>query len=231
MKTERFQGWKTAGIGCLAVLLATPIASGAQDVRAQEISQCLAGEISTWADGVDRPVQERKLAFVYSHLNAPAWFSRTTVMASLQAAASGWSTCGIEAEIRDADVPTPSSSKPIAVDWSVTASRGNFGLADLGTRSLALGPQAFEMLRARNPTHDAISTLQMVISHEMGHFFGIMAHSRRCVDVTSYYRNGQGETCTIRGGGALIPGVEYRATLPTACDIARCRQINFPKQP
>jgi len=53
-----------------------------------------------------------------------------------------------------------------------------------------------------------------------------MAHSRRCVDVTSYYTNGQGGTCAIRGGGALPGGVEYRSVMPTACDLQRCRTAN-----
>ena len=66
----------------------------------------------------------------------------------------------------------------------------------------------------------------MVISHEMGHLYGLMAHSRRCVDVTSYYNNGKGETCHLRNGLPLPPRVEYRALLPTACDIARCRVAN-----
>mgnify|MGYP002138443102 CR=1 FL=1 len=54
-----------------------------------------------------------------------------------------------------------------------------------------------------NPAHPAGDTLQMVVSHEMGHFFGLMAHSRRCVDVMSYYDNGQGERCFTRAGRPL----------------------------
>jgi hypothetical protein len=51
-------------------------------------------------------------------------------------------------------------------------------------------------------------------------------HSKRCVDVTSYYSNGKGDVCSIRGGAKLPPGVEYRALLPTACDLQRCRLAN-----
>lgn len=53
-----------------------------------------------------------------------------------------------------------------------------------------------------------------------------MAHSRRCVEVTSYYDDGKGQQCSIRGGGKRQPAAEYRATLPTACVIARCRRAN-----
>jgi hypothetical protein len=114
----------------------------------------------------------------------------------------------------------------VQVQWSEEGSRRNFGLANLGEATLSLGPSAFQLLQTRNPAFDSRQTLQMVISHEMGHFFGLMAHSRRCVDVTSYYTNSQGESCRIRDGRALPAGVEYRSTLPTACDIARCRAAN-----
>lgn len=229
MKAEKAMAWKTV-VGLALALLAAAPALQAQDLRTQEMAQCLPGEISTWGDGADRAVSERKLVFVYSHLQAPSWFSGAEVLAALRAAASGWGACGIAVEVHGTDVAVPGVDRPVAVQWSASASRGNFGLADLGARSLSLGPQAFAMLQARNPA-SAKATLQMVISHEMGHFFGIMAHSRRCVDVTSYYHDGKGGSCHIRGGGTLVPGVEYRATLPTACDIARCRQVNFPEKP
>lgn len=227
MRSERLRAvcaaW-TPLLGMLLALFGSP--SPAQDLRAEEIAQCLPGELRTWGDGVDQAVSERALVLLYQHRDAPPWFSRADVVAALRAAATAWSDCGIALTVRaDDEAPAPGAS-PIRVAWSASGSRGNFGLADRGTRSLWLGPQAFALLRERNPAHDARSTLQMVISHEMGHFLGIMAHSRRCVDVTSYYRDAQGNSCSIRGGGTLVPGVEYRAALPTACDIARCRQIN-----
>jgi hypothetical protein len=112
------------------------------------------------------------------------------------------------------------------VQWSEQYSGGNFGLANLGQRTLSLGPQAFRLLRERNPAYDATQILQMVIAHEMGHFFGLMAHSRRCVDVLSYYHDGKGQTCYKRDPGDSGGVVEYRHILPTACDIERCRQVN-----
>jgi hypothetical protein len=114
----------------------------------------------------------------------------------------------------------------IAVQWSEKGSGGNFGLANLGKRTISLGPGAFDLLKSRNPTYDARETLQLVISHEMGHFFGLMAHSRRCVDVLSYYDNGKGEKCYSRDPSQLRTLREYRHILPTACDIERCRKIN-----
>lgn len=195
------------------------------DLRKQEIAQCLPGEISTWGDGNDRPAVAAQLVFVYEHASAPLWFDSASVLGALEKAAAAWSQCGIRARVApQADAGTEVRDA-IRVQWSQAGSRNNFGLADLGQRTLWLGPGAFLMLERVNPQAGRV-TLQMVISHEMGHFFGLMAHSRRCVDVTSYYSNPQGQSCLIRGGGSLPKGVEYRAALPTACDIARCRALN-----
>jgi predicted Zn-dependent protease len=116
--------------------------------------------------------------------------------------------------------------KTVVVQWNAFETRGNFALANLSQRTLSLSADMFRLLARRNPRHPAADTLQMAISHEMGHFFGLMAHSRRCVDVMSYYDNGKGDTCSTRDGGSYKALPEYRALLPTACDIARCRAVN-----
>ena len=207
-----------------ALTLSAP--STAQSLREREIAQCLPGEISTWGDGHDRPASSSPLIFQYDHTGSPAWFSQAVVLEAVQNAAQAWSQFGVPSQVL-----TPASDQAqrpgaILVQWSQENSGGNFAQADLGKGLLAMNPAMFELLNERNPTHDAGLTLQMVISHEMGHHFGLMAHSRRCVDVTSYYDNGKGERCHTRDGRAPAAGVEYRALLPTACDIARCMQAN-----
>jgi hypothetical protein len=199
-------------------------------VRQQEIAQCLPGEITTWADGVDRPALSSPLMLVYKHAGAPAWFNELQVLGAIQNAALAWSSCGVPSQVSAWFAGQDLHQGEVLVQWSDAGSRQNFGLANLGERTLSLGPAAFQLLQTRNPAFDSRQTLQMVIAHEMGHLYGVMAHSRRCVDVTSYYTNGQGGTCNIRGGSPLQPGVEYRSVLPTACDIARCRAANgMPK--
>jgi hypothetical protein len=222
-------------MGATLLLLAFPVwcwqtapASPAASIREQEIAQCLPGELQTWGDGRDRPAAAAALNFVLDPQGAPAWFDVATVLLAVEAAAKAWSPCGVQAQVMLA----PTAKAPagteglVRVVWSEAGSAGAAGLANLSQKTLSLNPAMFALLRKVNPQHDARETLQMVISHEMGHFFGVMAHSRRCVDVTSYYNDGKGQTCNIRGGGKLPPGVEYRATLPTACDIARCRAAN-----
>lgn len=210
----------------LLMALASPAAWPGERVREQEMAQCLPGEISTWGDGRDRPAVSSPLVFVYEPAGAPAWFPQAVVLAAVQKAADAWSECGVPSQVLGASASAQARQGAVRVQWSEKSSGGNFAQADLGRRLLAMSPAMFELLNTRNPAHDARQTLQMVISHEMGHHFGLMAHSRRCVDVTSYYDNGKGDQCLTRDGAPRQPGVEYRALLPTACDIERCARAN-----
>ena len=207
--------------GTLSVTLAG--AAAIETVRTQEINQCLSGEMVTWGDGRDRPAVSSQLKFAYNHTGAPDWFSESMVAGLVIKAVTEWAQCGVSSSFVDWGTTIPGV---IRVQWSVKESRGNFGLANLSNKTLSLGPQGFELLKTRNPRYDSRQTLQMVISHEMGHFFGLMAHSRRCVDVLSYYDNGKGDTCYSRDPSQRRSVVEYRYILPTACDIERCRKTN-----
>ncbi|MCV2350410.1 hypothetical protein [Paucibacter sp. Y2R2-4] len=208
------------------------VAQTLPSVREQEIAECRPGEIATWGDGRDRPALSKPLRFVYWHAGAPAWFSATDVLNSLRLASQAWSACGVGSRVQQLGAQEDVPAGAIVVQWSEPGSMGNFGLANLSQRTLALSAAAFQLLRTRNPKHPAAQTLQMVISHEMGHFFGLMAHSRRCVDVTSYYHDGKGAQCNARDRSLLNTVAEYRSTLPTACDIQRCRAANgLPPNP
>lgn len=198
-------------------------------VRGQEIAECRPGEIVTWADGTDRPAIARAIRFVYRHAGAPPWFDRRAVEAMVARAAAAWSGCGLAltASTTEAGAPPDGPGEAtVIVRWDTAGSRGGVGLAHPGERTLSLNPEVFHQLRQRNPAHDATQTLQMTLSHEMGHFLGLMAHSRRCVDVLSYYHDGKGGRCTTRDPAGVAGYAEYRHVLPTACDLARCRAVN-----
>jgi len=214
------------GLALLSVMAICQPAYPQPSVRDAEIAQCLPGEVSTWGDGVDRPAASSPMVFVYSHASAPAWFDEAVVMAALQRAADKWSQCGVPARVVLRSPESDALQGRVAVRWSDADSAGNFGLTHFGQKTLTLGPAAFGLLNRVNPAHDGRETLQMVISHEMGHLFGLMSHSRRCVDVTSNYDNGKGDKCFARDMTQLRRYTEYRATLPTACDIQRCRVAN-----
>jgi hypothetical protein len=195
-------------------------------LREQEMAECRPGEQQTWGDGRDRAAITRPLRFVYRHEGAPPWFTPEQVMGLVQRAAQAWSACGVASQVRLLPRGEAPPEGVVQILWSEVGSRGQFGLANVAARSLSLGPGVFGLLRQRNPRHPAEQTLQMVLSHEMGHFYGLMAHSRRCVDVMSYYDDGRGQRCSLRDPRAWGSVPEYRATLPTACDLQRCRALN-----
>lgn len=211
----------------LLLLLPLSLRAAPGTLRDEEIAQCRPGEISTWGDGADRAAIATPLLIVYSHRGAPYWFGAAQVEQALDQALQGWAGCGVPARLLRGENPQNAWRQgAVLVQWNEQGAARNFGLANLGQRTLSLGPVAFDMLHERNPKHPAEQTLQMVISHEMGHLFGVMAHSKRCVDVMSYYTGAKGELCSIRDGSRLAKGVEYRALLPTACDVQRCRAAN-----
>jgi hypothetical protein len=195
-------------------------------IRLQEILQCKDSEIVTWGDGQDRPTSATALIFFYKHSGAPPWFQEYQVINLLARASAEWSKCGIPAQVTAWQGPVENTKGIIVVQWDSSGSGGHFGLANLSANQLSLGTQAFQMLNQRNPTHNALDTLQMVLAHEMGHFYGMLAHSRRCIDVLSYYNDGKGGQCYARDLGLLKQYPEYRSSLPTACDIQRCKVLN-----
>ena len=195
-------------------------------IRNAEIQSCRPGEIVTWPDGKDRPAFVRPMKFSYNPAGAPAEMTDELTIGLITKAISAWSGCGVGGELVPWRGQMEHRPDVVTIFWSDADSRNNFGLANVGRRHLALGPSAFQLLRQRNPRHDYRETMQMVIAHEMGHVYGLMAHSRRCVDVTSYYNNAQGEQCVTASPSGRNGFVEYRHSLPTACDIQRCRAAN-----
>ena len=164
-----------------------PTRAHAQDTtRAEEIAQCRPGEIARWGNEQDQPAVAHSLVFVYSHAGAPAWFSEDDVLTALQRAATEWSRCGVPGRVVRVAVAPRAGPDTVQVLWTDALVVGNFAQANVSQRKLELGPKTFTFLKTRNPAYDARQTLQMVISHEMGHLYGLVAHSRRCVDVTSY---------------------------------------------
>ena len=227
-KLKKYVAGHLPTITVIILMLAVGLsnAEALESVRTQEINQCLSGEIVTWRDGKDRPAISSPLKFTYNPTGAPVWFSEALTRGMVAKAATEWSQCGVQSWLVDRNGTSAQLQGAITVQWNDKDSGGNFGLANLGKRTLSLGPKAFELLKKVNPKYDSRETLQMVISHEMGHFFGLMAHSRRCVDVLSYYDNGKGEKCYSRDPSQMNRVTEYRSILPTACDIERCRITN-----
>jgi uncharacterized protein YfcZ (UPF0381/DUF406 family) len=210
----------------LILALTSSCVQAVVELRNQEIAECSQSEIKTWEDNRDTAAKFSPIVFYYDHTGAPAWFSEKQVSELIERAASAWSQCGIPALVVNKNNKAHPSSSMVSIDWNIAGSRGNFGLANLTQNQLSLGSAAFQLLNQRNPKHNALETLQMVLSHEMGHFYGMLAHSRRCIDVLSYYHDGKGGQCYSRFPDIIRKFPEYRSTLPTACDIQRCKILN-----
>ena len=212
----------------VALCMVAPGAAALSPTREDEIRTCSFPELPTWPDGLDAPLQHKRLQFIYTHAGAPRWMAAETVLSKIELSARAWSSCGLELlVVKESNAPLLPVTQTIVIQWSDGQSLGNFGVADRINRRLTLGPSAFELLRAKAP--EAIKySLQLVISHEMGHFLGLQRHSRRCIDVMSYYSDDKGAECI-----SVVPNWksgyrEYRSHLPTACDIKRCKALNKP---
>ncbi len=225
MNNINLMGYLTKSLFVL-FMLASSTSQAVVELRNQEIAECSQGEIKTWEDNRDTAAKFSPIVFYYDHTGAPAWFSEKQVAELIERAASAWSQCGIPALVITKNNKAHPSTSIVSIDWNVAGSRGNFGLANLTQNQLSLGSAAFQLLNQRNPKHNALETLQMVLSHEMGHFYGMLAHSRRCIDVLSYYHDGKGGQCYSRFPDIIRKFPEYRSTLPTACDIQRCKILN-----
>ena len=205
--------------------VATALPTG---LRESEINQCLANEIVTWNDGgKDTKMLSSSMVYVYDHQGAPEGFTEEAVIASLKNASVVWDQCGGQnTVILKRDLSSSMAGLKITALWSDEDKLGTIGLANITKKTLTLSPEAFVNLRKANANRNLLETLQMVVSHEIGHFQGLTSHSRRCVDVLSYYTNASGEKCSIRNNGVMPTNIEYRSQLPTACDIQRCRASN-----
>lgn len=203
-------------------------ASKEYSLRESEIAQCLPNEIVNWNDGAnDTKMISPSMVYVYEHQGAPTGLSEDAVFGVLQQAAAAWDQCGGQNTVLlKRDFFDAKGGLKIAVQWNDDDKLGTIGLANITKKTLTLSPEAFINLKKANASRNLMETLQMVVSHEVGHFQGLTAHSRRCVDVLSYYANDAGEKCFVRDNAVMPKNFEYRAMLPTACDIQRCRMAN-----
>jgi hypothetical protein len=227
--------WRT-GLGavlsvlCLVSAHAAPQASDAAQIRSDEILNCAPGDIVTWSDGRDVAAPIKQLIFSYDSTHAPEFVSAELMRKLTRTALEAWSPCGLRLDWAEWMPALTRLPETRVIGWMSPEDDAGalIGGADLARGRLLLSPSVFTLLKANNPAR-LEPTLQMTLAHEIGHFLGLVAHSRRCVDVTSYYDNQRGHRCLTAnvGGVVSVPGVlEYRHELPTACDIARCQRAN-----
>ena len=224
-------GARFMAIALSICLASSSLASTTGTSRADEIQSCLPHELQTWGDGKDSPTTHRQFVFDYRH-SSQTYFTQEEVSERINKALGIWQQCGLSLALAStSQQPTPSKAQQIVIDWDSKAAAIGIAVADLGRNRLSLNPKVFDLLLQRRDRTVALETLQMTLSHEIGHFFGMRAHSKRCIDVMSYYTDNQGNRCIIRNQAEFGKVLEYRSSLPTACDIERCRRLQGLPRP
>jgi hypothetical protein len=206
--------------------------SRAHQRRQQEIAECPEGEIATTTahgPGYAGPVRQRPpvIGFLYNPALAPEGLPEAMLSDMIRKAANAWSACGIQGEFRGATQDVDGTANTVVFQWYNSDGVPTAGYQKGATIYLNHGH--FSSLRSYSDRY-AMDMLQTLISHEMGHAFGLREHSARCLDVMATWDSF--DKCerlpaanrSFEDGGRRFSVPMH--TLPTACDIQRCRLEN-----
>lgn len=221
-----------AGVTSAAGSNANPDEARAQQRRQQEIAECPEGEMATTTahgPGYSGPVRQRPpvIGFLYNPVLAPEGLPEAMLSDMIRKAANAWSACGIRGEFRGATQDVDGTANTVVFQWYNSDGVPTAGYQKGATIYLNHGH--FSSLRSVSDRY-AMDMLQTLISHEMGHAFGLREHSARCLDVMATWDSF--DKCerlpaanrSFEAGGRRFSVPMH--TLPTACDIQRCRLEN-----
>lgn len=209
---------------------APKIDPAAQAERQRQIAQCNDNDIAiTTAHGTQASyhVGYSSLRFFYNPALAPEAVSEAQMAALIGNAGGAWSACGIRGEYAGLTQDLDARDNATVFQWF-----NSDGVPIAGYRkgsTIYLNIAVFQKWHAVSPKY-AMEALQQVIAHEMGHSYGVVEHSARCIDVMATYDSF--DKCEqspvaprlIEDGERVF---QMRAhTFPTACDIQRCRRVN-----
>lgn len=206
------------------------IDAAAQAERQRQIAQCNDNDMATTtAHGTQAsyPVGYSTLRFFYNPALAPEGVSEAQMAAMIANAGGAWSACGIRGEYAGPTQDLDARDNATVFQWF-----NSDGVPIAGYRkgsTIYLNIAVFQKWHSVSPKY-AMEALQQVISHEMGHGYGVVEHSARCIDVMATYdafdkcEQSPVAPRLIEDGDRVF---QLRAhTLPTACDIQRCRKVN-----
>lgn len=211
----------------------------AQRLRAKLVAECPEGEMATLTAHGNIPVNAMAVAgrfnslrFAYNPALAPESATESRLAGMILAAAQAWSACGISGQFVGTTQELSGAENTFVVQWYSSE-----GVPIAGYRkgtTIYLNAGHFEAMRAHSEAY-ALDVMQHLISHEMGHAFGLVEHSARCVDVMatadSFDKCDRDPPAprTLQDSGKIffIKGQAF----PTACDIKRCRMVNGLAQP
>lgn len=206
----------------------------AQRLRAREVAECPEGEMATQAAHGIVPAnamavagRSSSLRFAYNPTLAPESMPEARLAAMISASAQAWTACGIRGEFVGATQEQSGGANTFVVQWY-----NSEGVPTAGYRqgtTIYLNAGHYQTMRAHSELY-AQDVMQHLISHEMGHAFGLVEHSARCIDVMA--TEDSFDKCdrdpaaprllTDKGRMFAVKGQAF----PTACDIKRCRQVN-----
>jgi hypothetical protein len=206
----------------------------ALSLRAKEVAECPDGEMATQTALGNVPVNAmavggrfNALRFAYNPALAPESVPEARLGGMISAAAQAWSACGIPGQFVGTTQDLAGTGNTFIVQWY-----NSEGVPIAGYRkgtTIYLNAGHYQTMRAHSEVY-AQDVMQRLISHEMGHAFGLVEHSARCVDVMatedSFDKCDRNPAAprTIRDTDKLF-FVKQQA-FPTACDIKRCRLVN-----
>jgi hypothetical protein len=206
----------------------------AQGRRAKEVAECGEGEMATQTAHGNVPVNALAVAgrfsslrFAYNPALAPESVPEPRLGGMIAAAAQAWSACGILGQFVGTTQELAGTSNTFVVQWYHSE-----GVPIAGYRkgtTIYLNAGHYQTMRAHSEIY-AQDVMQRLISHEMGHAFGLVEHSARCVDVMA--TEDSFDKCDREPAAPRLLQDRERIYLfkqqafPTACDIKRCRQIN-----
>ena len=164
----------------------------------------------------------------------PDFISEVSTFAVLQASASSWDPyVGSNMVVLISQMDSAYTGVKIAVHWSDKDKSGTIGLANITQKILTFSPEVFRKLKDINaakklPIEYLMETLQMTASHEIGHFQGLSSHSKRCVDVLSYYAVGGKNAICV----AMCPCLKTSMSTDPHCQLpAILKGVGWPTNP
>jgi hypothetical protein len=205
-----------------------------QRLRAKEVAECPDEDMATQTAHGNVPANAlavggrfASLRFAYNPALAPESVPEGRLGGMISAAAQAWSACGIRGEFVGGTQDLAGAANTFVVQWYSSE-----GVPIAGYRkgtTIYLNAGHFEAMRAHSEVL-ALDVMQRLISHEMGHAFGLVEHSARCIDVMA--TEDSFDKCDREPAAPRpvrdkdrIYAVKGEA-FPTACDIKRCRQVN-----
>jgi hypothetical protein len=206
----------------------------AQRLREKEVAECSEGEMATQTAHGNVPVNAMavggrfdSLRFAYNPALAPESLPEGRLAGMISAAAQAWSACGVPGQFVGTTQDLTGTGNTFIVQWY-----NSEGVPIAGYRkgtTIYLNAGHYQTMRARSEPY-AQDVMQRLISHEMGHAFGLVEHSARCVDVMA--TEDSFDKCDRDPAAPrLVPDTDKvffvkQQAFPTACDIKRCRVVN-----